>query len=190
MNGKNFMKNLRKSFKVAAFALALAGAGLGITSCSGGTSAASIQATYVNSVTTGEEPSIFYNVYQLHLMSNNTYELVETSYCYGWSMNLANYIYETTGTYTVGASEDGYTAYTLGTADRVILNAFSLVGGFNISIDTATTDFSTQVELPAASEGEKIYATSAQDVIDKYGQSQTVYISDTNNTFSLTNPNA
>ena len=77
---------------------------------------------------------------------------------------------------------------TLSRSDHAIVNAYSLAGGFNIQIDTATATY--PAELPAQTQGEKTFANSSDDVFDRYGAETTVYLNDSNNTFSLTNPNA
>ena len=180
------MKKMRVFLVTAAALAAVVLATVAFTACS----AASITATYVNGTVVapnsyGGQDS---TVYQLNLYDDGTYEMVETTLIYAYSMNLGTTAVTTYGTFTAGEAVDGYTEYTLSEATRVILNSYSLAGGFNISIDTElTTEY--PVELPAETEGEKVYANSAQDVIDKYGASVKVYIGE-NNTFSFENPNA
>ncbi len=180
------MKKFGKIIAVTAAAACVAGAVAGLAACSGGS--ADIENTYVFS----EMEDNAYNggnyiVYNLNLMSDGTYELVKTVYTNGYGMNLGTYGYQTFGTYTAGISADGYTPYTLSEATRVIVNAYSDMGGFNISIDTETATY--PVELPAETEGEKNMAQSKEDVVKAYGAEMTVYIGD-NNKFQLTNPNA
>ncbi len=182
------MKKLGKIVAIVMATAAVTAAAAGFAAC-GGESAGEIQKTYIVSETTdGATAGTNYCVYQLHLLDNSRYELVKTTYTYGYNMNLGTYSVETFGTYTAGSSVDGYTPYTLSRSDRAIVNAYSLAGGFNIYIDTATATYPT--ELPAVSQGEKNMAQSADDVFDAYGAQITVYVSDANNTFSLTNPNA
>ena len=91
------------------------------------------------------------------------------------------------GAATVGASEDDYTKVTLGVADEVLLNSNSKAGGFNIQINTLNATY--PVEMPAKAQGEKNMANSKQDVIDAYGASKTLFLSDSTGTMSLVNPN-
>ena len=181
------MKHLRKIL-IAVLAVAmLAVAAVSLAACS---ESKTVEKTYVY----GELVDNSYgghdsNVYQLNLMSDGSYELIHTTLVYAYSMNLGTTAVTTYGTYTEGASSDGYTPYTLSDATRVILNSYSTAGGFNISIDTElTTEW--PAELPAQSEGEKIYANGPTDVINAYGKGMTIYVNDDNNTFSLTDPNA
>ena len=180
------MKKIVKIMSVLALAAVVVFATASMVAC--GETQAEIVKTYVVSESVEKDIGTDYNVYQLHLLSDNTYELVTTTYTYGYSMNLGTYSVESFGTYEKGTSEDGYTSYKLLKADRVILNAYSLAGGFNIYIDTATATYPT--ELPASGEGDKVYAQSADDVIKAYGAERTVYVSDDKNTFALSNPNA
>lgn len=181
------MKKLAKIMAIVMATVSLAAVAVGFSAC--GESAGEITKTYIVSESTeGATAGTNYSVYQLHILDNERYELVKTTYTYGYSMNLGTYSIETFGTYTMGSSVDGYTAYTLNRSDRAIVNAYSLAGGFNIYIDTATATY--PVELPAETEGEKNMAQSEEDVFDAYGAQMTVYVSDTNNTFSLTDPNA
>lgn len=181
------MKKKLRIFAITAASLAaLVVAALVFTAC--GT--ASITSTYVY----GEVASNSYGgndstTYQVTFYDDGSYEMIETTVVYAYSMNLGTTAVTTYGTYTEGASSDGYTPYTLSDATRVILNSYSTAGGFNISIDTElTTEW--PAELPAQSEGEKIYANGPTDVINAYGKGMTIYINDDNNTFSLTDPNA
>ena len=130
------------------------------------------------------------STYQLNFLTDSTYELINSSITIGYGMNLGTETVSTYGTYTVGASEDGYTAYTLSTATRVILNSYSDMGGFAIYIDTESASQTYPAELPAETEGQKIYAQNKEEVINKYGKESTIYVSDTNHKFYLTNPNA
>lgn len=168
--------------------LTLASGAFTLTAC-GSEPAATIDETYVVSESqTNAYNGNDYSVYQLNLLSNGRYEFIKTTYTEGFSMNLGTYSVETFGTFTKGQSEDGYTACTLSRSDHAIVNAYSLAGGFNIQIDTATATY--PAELPAETQGEKTYANSSDDVFDRYGAETTVYLNDSNNTFSLTNPNA
>ncbi len=128
------------------------------------------------------------NTYQLKLYSDGAYEFTKTTVVNGYNMNLGTTTVITFGTYTKGASTDGYTAYTLGEATRVIVNSYSDMGGFYIGIDTDTATY--PVEIPAKTEGEKNMAQSTQDVVNEYGKTTTIYVSDSNNKISLTDPNA
>ena len=180
------MKKMRVFLVTAAALAAVVLATVAFTACS----AASITATYVNGTVVapnsyGGQDS---TVYQLNLYDDGTYEMVETTLVYAYSMNLGNYCYQIFGTYTEGTSSDGYTPYTLSEATRVIVNAYSLAGGFDIHVDSETASY--PVELPAEVQGEKNMANSADDVIDAYGAEMTVYIAASGNTLSLTNPNA
>ena len=108
-----------------------------LTSCGG--EKASINNTYAYGVV--EENSYGGNTtstYQLNFLTDSTYELINSSITIGFGMNLGTETVSTYGTYTVGASEDGYTAYTLSTATRVILN--SLRDGNNIIINRHVKD--------------------------------------------------
>ena len=179
------MKKMRVFLVTAAALAAVVLATVAFTACSG----ASITATYVNGTVAGNgyggQDS---TVYQLNLYDDGSYEMVETTLVYAYSMNLGTTAVTTYGTFTAGEAVDGYTEYTLSEATRVILNSYSLAGGFNIGVDTElTTEY--PVELPAETEGEKTYANSAQDVIDKYGASDKVYMRE-NNPFPFENPNA
>ena len=87
------------------------------------------------------------NAYQLHLYDDGTYVMIKTTCSYGYSMQLSTAAVTTYGTYTQG--EDGYMPVTLTEATRVIVNSYSKLGGFDIHIDTALTDFSVIPELPA-----------------------------------------
>lgn len=182
------MKHLRKIL-IAALAVAmLAVAAVGFAAC-GGTDK-TVKETYV----CGELADNGYgghdsSVYQLNLMSDGSYELIKTTLIYGYSMNLGTTTVEIFGTYTEGTETDGYIAYTLSDATRVILNSYSNAGGYNINIDTDTSTY--PLELPASGEGEKVMANGKEDVVNAYGKGMTVYASASNNTtFSLTNPNA
>ena len=181
------MKKLGKIVAVAAAVASLTAVTASLAACSG--ESAEIENTFVVSET-GENAygGSDYTVYGLNIMSDGTYEMVKTVYVYAYSMNLGTYVYQTFGTYTAGTSVDGYTPYELSEATRVILNAYSLAGGFDIHIDTQTSTY--PVEMPAQTEGEQNMAQSADDVIDAYGAAMTVYVATDGNILSLTNPNA
>lgn len=181
------MKKLGKIVAVAAAVASLTAVTASLAACSG--ESAEIENTFVVSET-GENAygGSDYTVYGLNIMSDGTYEMVKTVYVYAYSMNLGTYTYQTFGTYTTGTSVDGYTPYELSEATRVILNAYSLAGGFDIHIDTQTSTY--PVEMPAQTEGEQNMAQSADDVIDAYGAAMTVYVATDGNILSLTNPNA
>lgn len=119
---------------------------------------------------------------------DNTYDYISTTVQYGYTMILGTTITMTTGDYTEGTSEDGYTPITLSDADDVLLNSYSLAGGFNIQIDTASKDQEYPVELPAQSEGEKNMANDKAAVISAYGKGKTVYFKDKSAGMSLTDP--
>mgnify|MGYP006070936043 CR=1 FL=1 len=180
------MKKLRMFWMTAVALAALVCAMFVMTACS---SAASITATYVNgSVGDNGYGGHDSTVAQLNLYDDGTYDMVTTTLQYGYGMNLGTTSITVYGTYTEGATTDGYTEYTLSDATRVVLNSYSTAGGFNIYIDTElTTEY--PAELPAETEGEKTFAQSAQDVLDKYGKGTKVYVGD-KNVFELTNPAA
>ncbi len=182
------MKKFGKILSVAVAAAAVTAAAASLAACSGG-AAADIENTYIVSVSgSNAYGGNDYTEYCLNIMSDGTYELVKTTFTEGYGMNLGNYSYQVFGTYTAGATADGYTAYTLNEADRVIVNAYSLAGGFDIHVDSATAEY--PVELPAQTEGEKNMANSADDVIAAYGTEMTVYLAEDGNILSLTDPNA
>ena len=186
------MKKFGKIIAVTAAAACVAGAVAGLAACSGGS--ADIENTYiVSELVKGNVSGVDasnYTIYRLNIMDDGTYELIKTTYIDGFNgnLNLGNNCSEAYGTYTAGETVDGYTAYTLNRADRVIVNSYSLAGGFDIHIDSATAEY--PVEMPAEEQGEKNMAQSADDVIDAYGAQMTVYVSETGNILSLTNPNA
>lgn len=181
------MKKLGKIIAVTAAAACVTGAVAGLAACSGGS--ADIENTYIVSESAGNAyGGNDYTVYSLNIMDDGTYEMVKTTYVFAFSMNLGTYSYQTFGTYTAGTAADGYVPYTLSEATRVIVNAYSLAGGFDIHVDTQTASY--PVELPAETEGEKNMAQSADDVIDAYGAEMTVYVEEEGNILSLTNPNA
>ncbi len=130
------------------------------------------------------------DVYQILTYDDGSYEQIKTTVTYGYTMNLGTEIVSTIGDSTIGNSEDGYTAVTLNEAEDVILDSYSLAGGYNISINTTDPDQGYPVELPAQSEGQKIYANEKQDVIDAYGEEVTYYFNDNALYFSFTDPNA
>ena len=175
-----------KKFAALVLALAL------VLSCCAAMAEGSIVKSYIYGAKedTAEERFAL-NAYQLHLYDDGTYVMIKTTCSYGYSMQLGTSAVTTCGTYTQGEGEDGYMPVTLSEATRVIVNSYSKLGGFDIHIDTALTDFSVKPELPAQQEGEKIYAASAADVIAAYGAGMTVYVAtdDAVSAFSLINPN-
>lgn len=118
---------------------------------------------------------------------DNSYSYMTTSIKYGYRMLLSTTTVVAEGAATVGASEDDYTKVTLGVADEVLLNSNSKAGGFNIQINTLNATY--PVELPAKAQGEKNMANSKQDVINAYGASKALFLSDSTGTMSLVNPN-
>lgn len=181
------MKKFGKIVAVVAAAASVTAVAASLSACSDG--AAEIENTYLAGTSEGNAyGGNDYIEYCLNLMDDGTYEMIKTVYTYGYSMNLGNYCYQIFGTYTEGTSSDGYTPYTLSEATRVIVNAYSLAGGFDIHVDSETAAY--PVELPAEVQGEKNMANSADDVIDAYGAEMIVYIAASGNTLSLTNPNA
>lgn len=165
------------------------GAFVGLTSC--GEEAAVIENNYaygeVNSNAYGGSTT---DVYSLNFYSDSTYELVKSTLTIGYGMNLGTTTLEVYGTYTVGTSEDGWTSYALSTADRIVLNSYSDMGGFALYLDTGSSSQTYPAEIPAETEGEKVYVNSKEEAIEKFGKETTVYISDTNHKFVLSNPNA
>lgn len=136
------------------------------------------------------EGSFVADVYQILTYTDGTYEQIKSTVNYGYTMNLGTELLYTTGDITLGNSEDGYTAVTLNKAGDVVLDSYSLAGGYNISINTSDPDQGYPVELPAKSEGEKIYAQNKQDVIDAYAEAVTYYFNNTALYFSFTDPNS
>ncbi len=150
---------------------------------------ANLTASYIYSELVDNSYSDYdYNVYELFIYDDNSYAYTSTSLIHGYGMNLGTTVITNYGSYTVGASSDGYTAYTLSDADHCIFNSYSLAGGYNISIDSETATY--PVELLASGEGEKVYAQSKEEVISAYGSSITVYIQDGSNIFYFENPAA
>lgn len=125
---------------------------------------------------------------QIFTFTDGTYEINKLTINYGYSMVLATTTLQSVGDFEAGDSEDGFTRTTLKRADDVLLNSFSLAGGFNIQIDTRTAEY--PVELPAQSEGEKNMAQDKDDVLDAYGQEVTYYFNDSALNYSTTDPNA
>ncbi|MBO5528468.1 MAG: hypothetical protein J6A47_04010 [Bacilli bacterium] len=121
------------------------------------------------------------------IYDDNSYNYMTTSIKYGYSMLLSTTTVVAEGKATIGASEDDYTKVTLGVADEVLLNSNSKAGGFNIQINTINATY--PVEMPAKAQGEKNMANSKQDVIDAYGASKALFLSDSTGTMSLVNPN-
>ncbi len=181
------MKKIGKILAVALAVASVTAVAASLSACSGGS--ADIENTYIVSET-GDNAygGSDYTVYSLNIMDDGTFEMVKTTYVFAYSMNLGTYSYQTFGTYTAGTTADGYTPYTLSEATRVIINAYSLAGGFDIHVDTNTAIYPT--ELPAEVQGEQNMAQSSEDVIDAYGAQMTVYVQEEGNILSLTNPNA
>lgn len=124
----------------------------------------------------------------LKLFDDLTYSLTITSYTLGYGMNLGNSVIETFGTYEQKTEKDGYTPIDLKISDRVILNSFSEMGGFNIFFDTNDENLQYPVEMPAKAQGQKNFAESKDDIINEYGKAKTIYADDEKKTFSFTNP--
>ena len=131
-----------------------------------------------------------YVVTHLHIFEDNSYSAFQTTVTFGYSMVLGTTVVNTYGQGQYGTSEDGFTPYTLSSADDVNLNSYSKAGGFNIAINTALASQTYPTELPASGEGEKVYANSKADVVNAYGKQSTVYTNDANNGMELENPNA
>lgn len=179
------MKKARLFFVTAMLAAALA-AVLAFTACG---SSATLTATYVCGVS--EENTYDGNnntAYQLNIYDDGSYVMVNSTVIYGYDMCMGITVVTTYGTYEAGESVDGYKAYTLSEATKVIVNSYSTPGGYDIHIDTDTSTY--PVELPAQSEGEKVMANSKEDVIKAYGQKLTVYVKDNAYNFTLTDPTA
>ena len=117
-----------------------------------------------------------YDLYQLKLFGNGSYELVKTSAAHGYDQLLGSTIVIMTGTYKNEAAADGLIPCSL-TADRVIYNSYSDMGGYNITIDTKDAVY--PVELP----GNKM--TEENEFKQIYGD-MTVYLIQDTNAFSLT----
>ena len=128
------------------------------------------------------------SVLQVITYADGSYEFQKTTINYGYSMLLATTFVETVGKVTKGASEDGFSKMTLNVADDVLLDSYSLAGGFNIHIDTRNQTY--PVELPAQTQGEKNMAQGKDDVIKAYGQEQVFYFNESGVNMSLTDPNA
>ncbi len=132
------------------------------------------------------ESMSYYRAYEVNFYDNNVYEFVSTQITYGYSMNLGTSVSVAYGTYEKGETVDGIGSYTLNKASEVVLSSFSKAGGFNITINTADSKQVYPTELPASSQGEKIYANSKEDVIKAYGMGTVIYTD--KNTLSFLNP--
>ncbi|MDO5330257.1 MAG: hypothetical protein Q4F15_02335 [Bacillota bacterium] len=167
--------------------IALFGA-VSLASCSGNSQAAVDQiyvySEIVEDTTVGY---IYYDSYYLELYQDSTYSYTKTEITYGYTMNLATTVIVNEGSFTTGATSDGYTAITLGAATRVVFQSYSDVGGYNLDIDSDTVSYPT--ELLASGEGEKVYAQNFEELQAAYGEEKTVYLGDANK-FYLTNPAA
>ncbi len=129
-----------------------------------------------------------YNVYHLNVFEDGSYDWLNTTISYGYSMVLGTTVIENFGSGSWGTGEDGYTPFTMNKADDSIVNSYSKMGGFNILINTADSNQAYPAELPASGEGEKIYAQSKDDVIAKYGAEKKIWASDTANKMFLSDP--
>ncbi len=118
-----------------------------------------------------------YDLYQLKLFTDGRYELVKTEGAHGYEMLLGITTIMTTGTYENGEAVDGLIPCKL-TADRIIYNSYSDLGGYNITIDTEDAVY--PVEMP----GNKM--TEEKDFKAMYGDA-TIYLIEDTNAFSLTN---
>lgn len=180
MNKKRILVALVLATTVTATAAAASG-------CSA--SSATVESTYVyGKVNSNAYGGVTSDAYQVIFYDDGTYEYINTTVIYGYSMNLGTTTIVNMGTYAVGSSVDGYTSYTLSDAEHVLFNSYSLAGGYNISIDTNTATY--PVELLASGEGEKVYANSTEEIVAAYGSGITIYVSDSSNLFYLTDPNA
>ena len=126
--------------------------------------------------------------YQVNFFENNVYEYISTELNYGYSMVLGTTSTIVYGTYSKGSTEDGVTEYSLNVGKEVLFNSYSLAGGYNISINTMNQTY--PVEMLAHTQGEKLMATSKEDVIKEYGKGQMIYANEGKNTFGFVNPNA
>lgn len=129
-----------------------------------------------------------YRSYQVNLYKDDVYELISTQITYGYSMVLGTTVTVNYGTYVKGASEDGVTEYTLNKAAEVVLSSYSLAGGFKLQVNTADPDQTYPAELPAATQGEQIFAQNKEDVINAYGLGTKIYVG-SNNVISFIDPN-
>lgn len=172
------MKNLKKlgSILLAAAMTAIL-AGCGSSSAGGNAAPAEAEAVYIYGEPVpndmGDED---YDLYQLKLFGNGSYELVKTEAAHGYDQLLGITTVIMTGTYKNDTAADGLIPCNL-SADRVIYNSYSDMGGYNITIDTKDAVY--PVEMP----GNKM--TEEKDFKELYGD-MTVYLIEDTNAFSLT----
>lgn len=109
--------------------------------------------------------------YELTLFSDNTYKLTTSRASCGYGMMLSTTVSSAYGTYTKGASVDGFTPVELSKAQRIVYNGYSDVGGYNMSYDTDTIS-SYPIEMPGGvmTEKEAFWA--------QYGSAMSVSIDD------------
>lgn len=117
-----------------------------------------------------------YELYQLKLFTDGSYEMTKTEALHGYEMLLGATTVISMGTYESGEAVDGLIPCNL-KAERIIYNSYSDMGGYNITIDTKDAVY--PVELP----GNKM--TEEKGFKEMYGDI-TVYLIEDTNAFCLT----
>ena len=168
-------KNIVVILTVAALIVGIAAGALVMHFLGGetkGASAAEVANVYVYGEAAGNQRGDNdFSEYELTLYTDGTYKLTTSTASCGYSMLLSTTVTSAYGTYTKGASADGYTPCELSKATRIVYNGYSDVGGYNLSYDTDTIS-SYPIELPGG------VMTEKDDFWAKFGPAWTVSLDD------------
>ncbi len=141
-----------------------------------------VKASVVESYIYGEtkESAMGFDIRAHHvaLYDNGLYRYTVSEMKYGYSMILGTTVVSQFGEFTKGEAEDGIAQVTLNKASEVLLNSYSLAGGFSIVLNTLNQTY--PVEMPAKAQGEKPMANSKADILAAYGEGATIFVSDKN----------
>ena len=139
---------------------------------------ADIKESYIYGETVESALGFDIRAHHVALYDNGLYRYTVSELKYGYSMILGTSVVTQYGEYVKGAAEDGISELTLNKASEVLLNSYSLAGGFSIVINTLDQEY--PVEMPAKAQGEKPMANSKADVLAAYGEGATMFVTEKN----------
>ena len=129
-----------------------------------------------------------YTSHFVNLFENATYEYTNITAIYqkstGGVVSLSGITLY--GTFVDEGVEDGVTTIALNKAAEVVISNDIIMGGSQVSVNTAADYQTYPVELPAQTQGEKNMANNKQEVLDKVGTGIKVFV-DENNVIAFTN---
>lgn len=145
-------------------------------------SAPAAKATIKESYILGEtkESALGFDIRAHHvaLYDNGCYRYTVSELKYGYSMILGTSVISQFGDYVKADAVDGIAQVTLNKASEVLLNSYSLAGGFSIVLNTLNQTY--PAEMPAKAQGEKPMANSKADILAAYGEGATIFVSEKN----------